>query len=275
MMEEVFRFIDFFAKEDVVEKYPLEKYDWESLTDRAFNDIAEGKTKNIPMLFRIGGQSGSGKSTQLLPAIKALFEKWNINPIHMAVRNFVDYCPHRDEIERDFGKENLRENTNAFALRLLFLVLKKTIEEKYPIIFEVTLLDNTFEGFLFNLLRSNSYRVEYHLMAVPKEISDTFIEKRKKGSGFEGNRVVSAVSKDYFFDRLPKAMEFVGRMGDKNPCFLWTVYDKFPVCELPMGDGETLKILERQQGIIKKLAFDEEFLRKSKIEWFLGRCGCD
>ena len=53
-----------------------------------FPKIASGATKNATCI-RLAGQSGSGKTTQLVPATLALYEESGIKAIHFAVRKFA------------------------------------------------------------------------------------------------------------------------------------------------------------------------------------------
>ena len=66
-------------------------------------------------LVRIAGQSGSGKTTQLLPAVEAYFKNSNKSPILVAARRFVEFHPNMEEIKNEYGEENLRKKTDEFS----------------------------------------------------------------------------------------------------------------------------------------------------------------
>ena len=72
---------------------------------------------------RIAGISGSGKTSQLLPAVEAYFEKKQRRPILVAARRFVEYHPYFEEIKAEYGEANLRKMTDEFATIMMFLTL--------------------------------------------------------------------------------------------------------------------------------------------------------
>lgn len=248
----------------IEEKFEVLSYE-ESL-EKAFADKAENIKAN-PSLIRLAGQSGSGKSTQLLPAAAALFDSKGIAPVHIAVREFAPYHPHYNEIRETYGEGMLRENTNNFALMLSFLVAEKLILNKMPVIFEITLLDEAFENYFAALAESNGYRSEYHILAVSKETSDAWIEERSQSSAHEKSRKVLASSKNYFYDSLPKALRALAETVPEGRCVIWNGYDERPVYIGKMQDGKLLETLEVcRNGEMKP--HDEEALRQAKIEWF-------
>ena len=248
---------------EVDEKFKVD--DFNKALDQAFED----KTKDIKkhnVIIRLAGQSGSGKSTQLLPAALKAFEKKGIKPVHIAVREFIKYHPYKEEIKQIFGEISFRENTNNFAVTLAFLVVEKLIENGYPILFEITLLDENFEDYLAGLAAQNGYETSYHVLAVPRKQSDHWIEKRNEGVGVERPRKVSAFSKDYFFNCLPKALKAL-KESARASCTVWNGYEKEPVFNGKMGDEKVLETLNlyRKKEI---LPHDPKELVQAKIDWF-------
>ena len=116
-------------------------------------DITKGKK-----IIRLVGQSGSGKTTQLLPAAKKCFESKYSKPIHLCVRNFASLHPDYKNLLSKFGKGEIRERTNGFALRCLIVCLNLAIEKGCDILLEVTFLSQEFEKILFDLLKKQGDR---------------------------------------------------------------------------------------------------------------------
>ena len=121
----------------------LEEYP--TILQKALKDFTKDATQNRE-LIRIAGISGSGKTTQILPAVEAYCEKHHYRPILIAARRFVEYHPHYQAIKDFYGEANLRKNTDEFATIMLFLTLTELIKNGYDIILDVTLLDPAMEG---------------------------------------------------------------------------------------------------------------------------------
>ena len=106
-----------------LEEYPI-------ILQKVLKDFTKDATQNRE-LIRIAGISGSGKTTQILPAVEAYCEKHHYRPILIAARRFVEYHPHYQEIKDFYGEENLRKNTDEFATIMLFLTLTELIKNGY------------------------------------------------------------------------------------------------------------------------------------------------
>ena len=79
-------------------------------------------------MFRIGGQSGSGKTTQLMPSIQNIIEKKNNNFINISIRLFSKYHPYYNNLLNQYGEGMIREKTNGFALLLIFRITELLIQ---------------------------------------------------------------------------------------------------------------------------------------------------
>jgi predicted kinase len=226
-----------------------------------------------PILIRLAGQSGSGKSTQLFPAAAAALEGIGVNATQIAVRKFVPYCPWLEEIRAAYGEENLRENTNAFALTLLFFTLEKLMRAGIPVVMEVNLLDPAFEEYIAILLKENGYNTECHVMAVAREISDEFIKRRCTLSKTEGGRIVSQASSDYFYNSVPIAIKRLAEVAPETPCVLWSAFDRDPIFDGKIGSPSALQILSDYRKI-SGMPIDspaEAELLDAKKKWFSTR----
>lgn len=247
---------------------------FEKIAAKAFYDLVCNykKQSNKPFLIKLGGQSGSGKTTQLLPAIEESLKYNNINYIHIAVRSFAKYHPYFDDLLKEFGKENIREKTNGFALSLLFRVTEKLIENNYNILYEVTLLDPLYEEYLLRLAKQNNFKIFYHLLSIPLEISINWIQKRRLSSQTEGNRIVLSSSIDYFYKILPLAIEKIincSNYFDNNDYLvIWNAYDINPLLFTTNFDNQVLNIFNKNREIIKQSDITEEKLLNSKKEFY-------
>lgn len=232
-----------------------------------FEKLSAGKTKN-KFLLRLAGQSGSGKTTQLLPASNALFEKHQMNPIHFAVREFATLHPNYSEIVEKFGKKEMREKTNGFALKCLLVSLAFAIEQGYDILFEVTLLSHEFEDFVLNLISKNNYNALFFMLAVNKEISNLFIERRKAASsGAEANRVVYKSSSNYFDIAISDDVEYFSKVHGDFHVVIWNAYNFLPVFDGKFKDCQ-IKFFEAKKITSHEFA-DEQQLRDAKIDYVL------
>jgi predicted ABC-type ATPase len=220
-----------FARDCVNINTMIASNQFENIAQNAYKSITKEKIKdpsfgNQPFVIRLAGQSGSGKTTQLLPAIMENIDKRLY--VHLAVRNFATLHPDYEVLKENFGTSEIREKTNGFALLMLFRVLELLIEKKYNILFEVTLLDPAFEEYLAKKTKAQGYHLIYNIIALSKTLSDNFILKRLK----EENRAVHKNSANYFFNILPKAIKKlidINEIFDNKDLFiLWTLSSKSP-----------------------------------------------
>lgn len=199
---------------------------WDELCERAYLDLTErcGHPRASKFCIRLVGQSGSGKTSQLLPAVKAALEAQSQKFVSLAVRDFVPYHPNLSAIREHYDEGLVREKTNAFALTLLTLVLVRCIRGHLPILFEVTLLSPEYERFVHRCLSEEGYGCDYHCLAIAKETSDAWIEARCR----ETHRVVSKRSSDFFFQTLQPALEILQSVRMPNRVFIWDAYHTEP-----------------------------------------------
>ena len=198
---------------------------WNEVANQALQDKLERKKGSLPFCVRLVGQSGSGKTTQLLPAVCRALDACKVPYIRLAVRDFVNYHPNFENIRKRYGESLLREKTNAFALTLLTLVFEKLVQLRLPILFEVTLLSPTFEVFIHQCLRRYNYLCDYQCLAVSKTLSDRWISERCKSTG----RVVLEKSSQFFFETLKPALECLRPFKLHNRVLLWNCQNAAPL----------------------------------------------
>jgi predicted ATPase len=237
----------------------LRQFDAQTILPQVIADITTDATQTR-QLVRIAGQSGSGKTTQLLPAAEAYFAHRQLHPVLVAARSFVQYHPHLVEIREQFGEENLRENTHEFTVIMMFLTLSALIANGYDIILDVTLLDPMIESVLNQMLTDNRYQSRIFMIAVSKEISDQFIGKR-------ANRKVKSHTADEFWRVTQLALNFYAQNLPTTPITVWSAFDPTPVYSGTISDA--LSIIKKYQSIseLPQPTPTETQLRRAKIEF--------
>jgi len=240
---------------ELLDKIPLDKII--ALWQKNLKPAAE------PFLIRISGQSGSGKSTQLVPAIEKIFK--NIPYAKINVGAFAQFHPRFSEWQKN-TPDKMRENTNGFALRALVLFYKHCILNQANIVLDMTLLEPEIDLYLMTLAKKSGYKIQTHVLCVPKLISDTFIRRRQQQTG----RYVKPSSSGYFFKALApclKALTTSHLFNQNDRLILWSHTQTHPIKQTHLNNRSALRQLnhyqERKNGAIK----NPKALLKAKIRW--------
>jgi hypothetical protein len=170
-------------------------------------------------LIRIAGLSGSGKTTQLLPAATACCDENNIVPVLVAARRFVEYHPHCQEIKDFYGEVNLRKMTDEFSTIMMFLILKALTAAGYDIILDVALLDPEVEQILLTFLKD--YRVLFLMIATSPAVTEHFLS----GRAWRHTRE----TEEEFVRATTKALKFYAKEAPTSRIILWDVYNNPPI----------------------------------------------
>lgn len=187
---------------------------------RAFDEMKTGCTQSRHF-FRLAGQSGTGKTSQLFKSHVAVFEKRKISPMHIAVRNFAKFHPQHASL---VAFPDYREKTNGFALKVLICVLDLALEEGYDVVLEIALLDKRFERYTAKKLSHQNYSCYYHILCVNKLFSDIFILKREQQTA----RATFSSSSNYFYKAMQKSLKFLSKNANFD-CFLWSIHNLQPI----------------------------------------------
>lgn len=229
------------------------------ILEKVLEDLTLAATKNH-QLIRLAGISGSGKTTQILPAVEAYSRAHNFEPILMAARRFVEYHPHYQEIKDYYGEENLRKNTDEFATIMLFLTLSALIKGGYDIILDVTLLDPEMEAILLNLLKAGNYQMLILMIAVSPTVTEHFLAGRAW-------RHTKATEQE-FIRATKKALDFYAESAPDLRIILWSVYDKLPIYDGPVrGCLDVFTDYSTREDLPKK---DDDARRDAKINYLLS-----
>ncbi len=230
--------------------------EYPNILQKVIEDFTLAATKNRH-LIRIAGISGSGKTTQILPAVEAYCEKNNFEPILIAARRFVEYHPHYQEIKDFYGDENLRKNTDEFSTIMMFLTLTELVKNGYDIVLDVTLLDPEMEGILLKLLTTGNYETLFLMIAVSATVTEKFLSGRAWRHTKE--------TEQEFIRATSKAIEFYAENAPDLHIIIWSVYDKPPVYDGPMKD--CLKIFEDYSNREELPKNDDDARRDAKIAY--------
>ena len=242
----------------VKEEWQVKLEEYPEILRRVIEDFTLAATKNRH-LIRIAGISGSGKTTQILPAVEAYCKKNNFEPILIAARRFVEYHPHYQEIKDFYGDENLRKNTDEFSTIMLFLTLTELLKNGYDVVLDVTLLDPEMEGILLELLRSSNYKTLFLMIATSPTVTEKFLSGRAWRHTKE--------TEEEFIRATKKAITFYAENAPDLRIILWSVYDKPPIYDGPIKD--CLDIFSEYSNQERLPASDDDARRQAKIEYLV------
>lgn len=199
--------------------------EYPAILEKVIADFTPSATKDHK-LIRIAGLSGSGKTTQILPAVDAYCIKHDYRPILIAARRYIEYHPHYQAIKAYYGENNLRKMTDEFATIMLFLTLVRLIKEGYDIILDVTLLDPEMEAILLKLLQANNYDPLFLMIATSPVVTEHFLKNRAWRHTKE--------TEQEFIRATSKALKFYADQAPDLHIILWSVYDKDPIYDGPV-----------------------------------------
>ena len=216
-----------------------------------------------PFLIRVAGQSGSGKSSQLSAALNQVLK--NLSFIKISVGAFASFHPFYDKWQKT-EPDKMREKTNGFALRSLVLFYKYCLLHKVNVLLDMTLLEPEVDLYLMTLAKSMGYRIQTHVLCVPKKVSDHFIRCRQKATG----RCVWSSSSLYFFKAL--APSLAGLLHSKTLGFgdrliLWSHSFGHPIKITHFSNVSAMKVLMRYRSKTNRRIYSPRKILKQKIYW--------
>lgn len=255
-LEQIIKYMKSHWPSKVKPEWQVGLAEYPAILQQAVADLTLAATQNR-RLIRIAGVSGSGKTTQILPAVEAYCDKNGFEPILMAARRFVEYHPHYQEIKEFYGEENLRKNTDEFATIMLFFTLSELIKGGYDIVLDVTLLDPEMEAILLKLLKTGNYEMLILMIAVSPTVTEHFLEGRAW-------RHTKATEQE-FIRATSKALEFYATNFPDTHIILWSVYDKPPIYDGPIkGALDIFADYSSRETLPKK---DDDARRDAKIQY--------
>lgn len=230
--------------------------EYPKILPKVIEDFTLAATKNHHFM-RIAGVSGSGKTTQILPAVEAYCAKNNYEPILIAARRFVEYHPHYQEIKDFYGDENLRKMTDEFSTIMLFMALSELIKGGYDIVLDVTLLDPSMEEILVKMLKAGNYEAIILMLAVSPEVTEHYLAGRAW-------RHTKETEKE-FIRATSQALEFYAKSWSDLRIILWSAYDKPPIYDGKVsGCLDVFNDYSSRTDLPKK---DDDARREAKIKY--------
>lgn len=224
---------------------------------------SEATACDSPLIIRLAGQSGSGKSSQLLPAVSDSLSTTSF--MHITVGKFAKFHPkYQDFLEHT--PQNVRELTNGFALRSLLYFLEHCIKKRMNIVLDLTFLDPDFEIYIFSLAKEYGYRCITNVICMPKRLSDSFISKRADETG----RLVSKKTAWYHFSILPVALKAIIKSNifdEKDRLILWSNACLEPVYVSKHNDSHCMNVLNRCRASNNMNFYDLDAVKKAKTAW--------
>ena len=230
--------------------------EYPTIAKQVFADFTAGKTANHQFI-RIAGLSGSGKTTQILPAVEAYCKKRELSPVLVAARRFVEYHPHFQEIKDFYGEKDLRKMTDEFSTIMMFMTLDALTKTGYDIILDVTLLDPEVEQILLGMLGSNHYDTLLLMLATSPTVTEHFL----KGRAWRH----SAKTEQEFIRATAHALDFYAKAAPDMHIILWSVYDKPPIYDGPIKN--CLDIFTDYSSRTALPAADDDARRSAKISY--------
>ena len=237
-------------------EWQVEVSEYPEIVEKAVSDLTAGASQG-KQLIRVAGISGSGKTTQILPAVEDYSSAHEMAPVLVAARVFVKYHPHYAEILDYYGEAEVRKMTDEFATIMLFLVLSVLIRSGYDIVLDVTLLDPEMEGILVKLLTDGGYEMMLLMVAVSPAVTEKFLAGREWRH--------TAETEAEFVRATSKALEFYAKAMPEARVVIWSVYDL-----LPVYDGEMagcLPVFSEYSAKEEMPANDDEARREAKIKY--------
>lgn len=255
-LKQVIEYMQAHWPSQVKEEWQVKLEDYPQISAQIIKDFTKDKTQKHN-LIRIAGLSGSGKTSQILPAVEKYCENQRLNPVLIAARRFVEYHPHKKEIENEYGTENLRKNTDEFSTIMMFLTLNELTKYGYDIILDVTLLDPQIESILLNMLKTNNYRSMLLMIATSPEVTEHFLKDREWRHSKE--------TEAEFIRATKNAMAFYAKNNGNLHTILWSVYDLEPIYHGPIKDA--LEIFNDYSSKTELPKPDDEERREAKIQF--------
>jgi hypothetical protein len=234
--------------------------DFESISEQACASMSIGASRGR-LAIRLCGQSGSGKSTQLLQTARKYCDVRGVRPAHIAVRNFVKYFPALDSL--GVPEEEVRESTNAFCLILMLRTIERLANAGADLTIELAMLEPLFEEAIIRALAD--YDAELYGIACPRRVSDGFIAKRERESG----RMVKKESADYFYRFYESGFKAWIAARPDMPCVLWSVLSREPAYDGTIGGGAE-RALKKYLSLAGE-PLPEKELSDAKLEFILRR----
>lgn len=253
-IQEIMKYGENFFASDLPGKWQVNRAEYLALAQKAVAEMTKGVTRG-KRLVRLVGCSGSGKTTQLLPAAQAWFS--DAKPVVVAAREFVRYHPYLAEIVQAYGESEVRKKTDGFVCVMMFLVLQALMSGGYDIIVDLAFVTAKIEEILVGMVGMAKYEMWIMMIVAPVEV----LRRRLNERGWRHD----AKSEAEFLRATGEALEFYAKKLPEMRIVLWGGADLKPAYDGVMrGVLETWQEKEREDVAERDL--DE--LIAAKINYF-------
>ncbi|MBQ2660538.1 zeta toxin family protein [Candidatus Saccharibacteria bacterium] len=257
-LEQIIAYMKAHWPSPVKPEWQIELSEYPAILTKILSDFTIDATRQ-GNLFRIAGLSGSGKTTQILPAVEAYCEKVALHPILIAARRFVEYHPHYSEIKDFYGEKNLRKMTDEFSTIMLFLTLSALTEKHYDIILDVTLLDPKMEAILLKMLTASNYQTIILMITTSPTVTEHFLSNRAWRH--------AKTTEQEFIRATSEALNFYATKSPDLRIILWSVYDRPPIYDGTIN--QCLNIFADYSNRTALPSDDDDARRDAKIKYLL------
>ncbi len=230
--------------------------EYPAILEKVVADFSHDATQHHRM-FRVAGISGSGKTTQILPAVEAYCDQRQLRPVLIAARRFVEYHPHYQAILEYYGEAKLRQMTDEFVTIMLFMSLAKLTAAGYDIILDVTLLDPEMEAILLKLLKAAKYDLLILMIAVSPAVTEKFLADRAWRH--------ARSTENEFIRATELALQFYAQNAPDVRMIIWSVYQTLPVYDDAVKN--CLPVFTELSRRTDLPAHDDDARRQAKIDY--------
>lgn len=237
-------------------EWQVKPEEYAEIVRKVVAEITKDATRGREMV-RVTGMSGSGKTTQLVPAAEAYFEKRGVKPVVVAGRVFVPYHPYCSEIVREYGEENLRKMTDDFATVVMFFVMQTIVKMGCDIIVDLALVNPKIEGILIKMLETEKYKSMMLMIVASPEAAEKNLRGREWRHATE--------TEGEFMREIEEALELYAKTQPEMRIVMWNMYD-----EMPVYDGKivnSLSVYQKYVAETKCWENDLERLKQAKIKY--------
>ena len=119
---------------------------------------------------------------------------------------------------------------------------KNCILNQVNILFDMTLLEPEIDLYLMTLAKEMGYKIQLHILCVPRKISNLFIHLRQLKTG----RFVKPSSSQYFFNALAPCLSTLTHSGlftSKETLILWSHYLMHPIQKTHLNNPSVMRLL--------------------------------
>lgn len=257
-LEKIVRYMKAHWPSKVKDEWQVGLMEYPEILSQVLKDFCEGRTRERN-LVRTAGISGAGKTTQLLPAAEAYFEKKELKPVLVAARRFAPYHPHFKEIMRFYGESEVRKMTDEFATIMMFMVLAELLQRGYDVLLDVTLLDPEMEGILVEMAAAAGYELLLLIIAVSPEVA----ERHLSGREWRHTRETEAE----FLRATSRALEFYAESVPEMRVVMWNAFEEEPVYDGAVRGA--ISDFKETSSLAEIPEHDPNVLREAKIKYLM------